>query len=289
MGTLQTLTAMVVLILALCVIVQAVQELLKKILDTKAEAMKDTIKKFMGEHLTLQQVTDALATRGLDVTDLEHFSKEDFRHLLDGIDLSGLKIDSVVKSAQATIDDAKNNIAAAYDGARAQFQKLYAEKNKTFAFIISFVVVIVLNSNIILIYEQLATDQVMSQAIVGHANEATCGTAAGPKNLAAGVGSTANPKTLEQVYDDNRACISKVVNNYPIIFRWKSKPSADPNAKGMLLPLYLVDEDNGGWFKNTFGLLAMGLLVSLGTPFWNDVLKGATGVNNALNTAQKKN
>jgi hypothetical protein len=32
----------------------------------------------------------------------------------------------------------------------------------------------------------------------------------------------------------------------------------------------------------------MGVLVSLGAPFWNDVLKGATGVNNALNSGGKK-
>jgi hypothetical protein len=35
-------------------------------------------------------------------------------------------------------------------------------------------------------------------------------------------------------------------------------------------------------------LLVMGLLVSLGAPFWNDVLKGVMGVNHALNTGRKK-
>ena len=32
----------------------------------------------------------------------------------------------------------------------------------------------------------------------------------------------------------------------------------------------------------------MGTLVSLGAPFWNDVLKGMMGVNNALNAGGKK-
>jgi hypothetical protein len=36
------------------------------------------------------------------------------------------------------------------------------------------------------------------------------------------------------------------------------------------------------------GLLLMGILVSLGAPFWNDVLKGANGFNNALNSGGKK-
>ena len=280
MGTIQTLTAMVVLILALCVIAQAVQELLKSILGTKAETMKQTIKDFMGEHLTLEQVTQALATRGLDITDLEHFTKDDFRHLLDGIDLTGLQIRGVVKSAQATIDDAKNNIAAAYDGALAKFQKLYAKKNKTFAVIISFVVVILLNSNIVMIYEQLATDQVMAQAIIGKANDAVCDES-GHSNQTAGENS--GHQNLKEVYVNERKCVSAVVNDYPIIFRWKHNPEGK-----ILMPMYLVQDGDRGAFKIIFGLLAMGLLVSLGTPFWNDVLKGATGINNALNTAQKK-
>jgi hypothetical protein len=35
------------------------------------------------------------------------------------------------------------------------------------------------------------------------------------------------------------------------------------------------------------GLLVMGGLVPLGAPFWNDVLKGISGLNDALNS--KKN
>jgi|HubBroStandDraft_1064217.scaffolds.fasta_scaffold51449_3 hypothetical protein len=37
-----------------------------------------------------------------------------------------------------------------------------------------------------------------------------------------------------------------------------------------------------------FGLFIMGALVSLGAPFWSEVLKGATGVNNALNGNAKQ-
>ena len=37
------------------------------------------------------------------------------------------------------------------------------------------------------------------------------------------------------------------------------------------------------------GLVFMITLVSLGAPFWNDVLKGLTGINNKLNTGAGKN
>ena len=44
----------------------------------------------------------------------------------------------------------------------------------------------------------------------------------------------------------------------------------------------------GGWFETVAGLLLMWVMVSLGALFWNDVLKGMMGVNNALNTNGKK-
>ncbi len=64
MGTFQTLIALVMLIFVLSVAVQAVQELIKSMLNTKTSVMRDTIIKFMGNHLSLEQVQDALAIRG---------------------------------------------------------------------------------------------------------------------------------------------------------------------------------------------------------------------------------
>ncbi len=50
---------------------------------------------------------------------------------------------------------------------------------------------------------------------------------------------------------------------------------------------YPKDWDQG-WFEEIAGLIVMGLLVSLGAPFWNDVLKGMMGVNNVLNSGGKQ-
>jgi hypothetical protein len=281
MGVFQTLTAVVVLIFTLCVIVQAVQEIVKSVLGTKAGAMEKTIMQFMGEHLTLDQVNKAMAARGLDLAELEHFSKDDFRHLLDGIDLTAPQVAGLVKTATATVEDAKNNIAAAYDGARAKFQKAYAKKNKIFALVISFLVVMILNSNLIMIYDQLATDQVMAQAIVGHAGQTVCSKAGlQTQQSGAGPASAAAEKNLKDVYTDNRDCISQVLKDYPVLFRWREQGS-------ILLPMYLTEKGDGGAFRTLLGLLAMALLVSLGAPFWNDVLKGVTGVNNVLNSGPK--
>jgi hypothetical protein len=44
----------------------------------------------------------------------------------------------------------------------------------------------------------------------------------------------------------------------------------------------------GGLFPALLGLIVMGGLVSMGAPFWNDILKGFTGLNNTLNSNNKK-
>lgn len=253
MNLFQTLMALVVLIFVLSVIVQAAQEGLKSVLGMKAGTMAEAVKKFMGDHLTLQQVEGALQVRGLDLTALDHFNKDDFRQLLNGIQLAAPQVQGVVAASNATIDDAKNNIAAAYDGLRAAFQKTYTRKNKTFAVIISFVVVLVLNASLVKIYETLAADQALSQKIAGTAANVTSASNSG--------------QDLSGVYDQVRA----ELKTYPILLRTGR----------------YEDDFKEGVLDEIAGLVLMGLLVSLGAPFWNDVLKGMTGVNNVLNMNKK--
>lgn len=263
MGMLQTLMALVVLIYVLSVMVQGIQEIIKSRLKLKAGTIASNIDKFMGDHLTLSQVQGALKIRGLDIAALEHFSQEDFRHLLDGVELTDSQIKGIVASASVTAEQAKNNIAGAYEAARASFQKEYTAKNKLFAVFISFAVVLALNASLITIYEILAANQNMSQAIVSASSKTTSASQSGQN----GDGG-AKPADLDAYMTATASNLQK----YPILLRTCKYPSdfkADP-------------------FKEIAGLILMGLLVSLGAPFWNDVLKGMTGANNALNSGAKK-
>jgi hypothetical protein len=262
MSTFQTLLAVVTLIFALCIVVQAVQELIKSALNTKATTMEASLVTFMGNHLTLQQIKDALQTRGLDVTALEHFDKDDFRHLLDGVDFSKQPLAGIVADSAATLAQKKDNIAAAYEGLRASFQRAYAAKNKTIAVFISLSAVLALNANVLMMYEELATDQAMTQAIAGQATTIITS----QQTASAGGGS------LESSYQSTRKTISDIVAKYPPIVR----DSAYKTDFSERLPTAIA------------GLLLMAFLVSLGAPFWNDVLKGMTGVNDVLNTNMKR-
>jgi len=267
MGTFQTLLALVVLIFVLSVIVQAVQEILKSLLNTKTETMEETVKKFMGESLTLPQVNEALKRRGLDITALEDFNKQDFRHLLDGIQFADPQWKGIVVSTTATLDQAKENIAGAYEAARASFQKSYTTKNKKWVLALSFLVVLALNASLITIYEILSANQNLTQAISG-----TASTIVNAEKSAQSNASASQTLNAADIYDKNRKTITEDLQKYPILFRtW-------------CYPTDLKQEP----FNEIVGLLLMELLVSMGGPFWNDVLKGMMGVNNAWNTNGKK-
>jgi len=266
MSTFQTLLAVVVLIFVLSVIVQAVQEVLKSLLDTKAKTMAETIDKFMGNFLTLPQVKGALDRRGLDITALEHFNKEDFRHLLDGIELAAPQLQGVVASATATVEQAKDNIAGAYEAARGSFQNSYTSKNKKWVIALSFLIVIALNASLIKMYVILSANQNLTQAISG-----TASTIVNAEKSAQSSANASQTPNAAEIFDKNREAITNDLQKYPILFRT------------FYYPTDLKQEP----FNEIAGLLLMGLLVSMGAPFWNDVLKGMMGVNTALNSKSK--
>jgi len=258
MSTLQTLLALVVLIYVLCVIVQFLQEGVKALLNTKAKTMEKVIQKFMGEDLLKpNQVEAALKSRGLDsLAALENFNKDDFRQLINAIPFTNEQL-QILDKAQTTVEQFRDHAEATYDGAMAKFQRLYAANNKRLAIGLGFAVVLALNASAIKIYEILAVNEAMSQTIV-----ATASTANQP-NPGGGTSQAFVP-------DQTREAITKELQDYPILLRTTKYPTDIKDA----------------W--NDIGLIIMGLLVSLGAPFWNDILKGMTGVNNALNSGGSK-
>jgi hypothetical protein len=262
MNILQTLLALVVLIYVLCVIVQFLQEGVKALLGTKAKTMEKVIETFMGTSLlTPEQVKVALNNRGFEtLAALEQFNKEDFRSLLDTIPFTSDQIKQVPQilgAADASITQFKDHAEASYDAAIAKFQRLYSANNKKWVIGISFVVVLALNASAVKMYEILAIDPAVEQAIAATASSV------GQSNQGGGA-----PQALDP--EKTRQAITRELHDYPILLRTMEYPTDVKNA------------------ANDFGLILMGLLVSLGAPFWNDVLKGMTGVNNALNTGGQK-
>jgi len=219
--------------------------------------MRDVIEQFMGKTLLKpDKVQAALEKRGFkSLAALENFNEADFRKLMDAVltndDLPEIR--AFLNNANASVEQFKQQAEAAYDATMTKFQNLYAKKNKLAVVVLSFAVVLALNASVIKLYDILSVNQAMSQTIaatlatIGQTNPGTGGT---------------------QGLDPQKArdAIAKELQDYPILVRTLKYPEdiKDPG--------------------NDIGLILMGLLVSLGAPFWNDVLKGTNGLNNVLNT-----
>lgn len=270
MNTLQSLSAVIALIFALSVIVQAIQEFIKDFRQTKPNAMMQALNEFMGDMLNSADVQNALKVRGLDVTALENFSTSDFRSLLDAIPLDQQKVQKLVQSGQQPLDKIRDNIAGAYQGALARFQKIYEGKNKQIAAVLSVVLVLILNANVIFLYESISADPATQQAIMSKVQTIVSANAKGSGGT--GNDAAAQAKALKESYQATRDQIATVLNTDTMLVRTKLYP----------------DDFRSHWLKTILGLLLMGALVSLGAPFWNDILKGATGLNNASNGSGKK-
>lgn len=261
MNTYQTLIAMVVLVFVLSVIVQALQEIVKSLLQTKADTMSTTIQDLMGGPAVLQQIRGVLNTRGLEITDLEHFSKHDFRQLLEETSLLAPRAAGQTAALDSAFEDLKNRVVSVYDAARASFRRRYTRKNKMSATLLSCFVVLTLNASLIRVYEVLAANQAMSQAIAG-----TAPALVGGNNSSHTNGSSAQSADPSEIYSRNRQAIMADLQKYPILVRTRNYPQDFRQEP----------------FDEIFGLLLMVGLVSLGAPFWNDVLKGTTGLNHIL-------
>jgi hypothetical protein len=272
-NTLQSLTAVIALIFALSVIVQAIQEFIKDFLQIKPKAMMQALNEFMNDMLKAADVKQALSVRGLDVTALESFSPSDFRNLLDAIPFDQQQqqgVQRLVHGGQVSLDKIKDNISGAYEGALARFQEIYEGKNKRIVAVLSVVLVLILNANVIFLYENISADPATQQAIMSKVQ--TIVLANTKANGGIGDDAAAQAKALKESYQATRDQIATVLNTDTMLVRTKLYP----------------DDFRSHWLKTILGLSLMGGLVSLGAPFWNDILKGATGVNNAFNGNGKK-
>lgn len=171
MSDIQPLLVVVAVVYFLALIVQVITEgILVPLFNIKTRSMEETVKQYLGDFVSLDQIKAALQARGLRITALEHLDQHGFRKLLDGIQLTNdalQRIPMMVPAENTTLKDFKDNIVATYDANLAEFQSLYAARVKKLRIVISVVVVLMLNANVIQIYSHVVLNQGMSQAFQG--------------------------------------------------------------------------------------------------------------------------
>jgi hypothetical protein len=279
-------------ILGLSLVVQAIQQIIKQSLDLKSSYMKSELlalfdePKVVPKLLSNFQTVNRMANSAGDfakriVGEIENkirgFGFNDL-HLIE--DITSEKLIEIVRSLPIVeethlkdkVDDAIKQVELWFDVTKHAFQDHYARRMKYWAFVISAAVVIAMNANIIEIFKEFNSNKPMRDAMV----------AAMPALLAIAERETTAVKHLtdsqrvaiikERVQDIQTLATDKSFH----LVRWNTTPSDSMTFSSWnrhLLPAVA---------RNWFGWLVMTLLVSLGSPFWYDLLNTVMGLKNSF-------
>jgi len=155
------------------------------------------------------------------------------------------------------------------------FEERYVRSMKTFALVLSFLTVVVLNANLFDIYRQLSGNTQMRDQLVNAGEEISKRLDA--QRAAAGqVSQEQAEATIQQVAEESVKNIRENVAVYTSFGfegpRWIARVWKNPG--GAL---------TRGAFETILGWLVMTALLSVGAPFWQDVLTSLFGLKNLLN------
>ena len=274
--TVDTIIAMVIVLLVLSLIVQSIQSLVKKFLKIKSRSI-------MGSLDDLFEYVDTQALVSKAPAELVEKIKGEFKKLgrvslifrrpiVESISKADLvKILEKVESQQVAQEAAKW-----FDTVMQGFEERYTRHMKTIAICISILVVIFLNANFFQVYHNISNSDVMRNAVLQKRDLVQQQLKLQSADLANANGAEALKAELTQLQ------------------------TALDEAPGLgfkpLTPMQLYDflAGEGVWdgvsFPNRFahgikvfgGFAIMVMLLSVGAPFWQDALESLFGIKNLL-------
>jgi hypothetical protein len=159
------------------------------------------------------------------------------------------------------------------------FDERYARAMRTTTLVISVLVVIVLNANIVDIYRAVATNDARRALVLQTAEQYR------KAQEQAATGQVTGAESPAKLYQEGKDLINKNINDYTglglsgptwvaQIYHWIK---GDGDFSNMSL-----DQRLGLAAKRAFGWLIMIMLLSAGAPFWQDTLESMFGLKNLL-------
>jgi hypothetical protein len=298
-------------VLAISLIVQAIQQILKQFFSLKSsymerelvmmflsdDGLKDFFKQWknISERLTPdwkifksigekeRQIVDELKIKlrsigYKDLEILEQITIEQMQTIICGLPMfSGME-----KEGENLLKHTLGDVKDWFEITKRAFQDHYERKMKVWAFAISAVVVLALNANLFDVYHDFSQNKTLRDAAVVWAEKVT----SQPRDSIITIRKEGLPDTVmvKQKSDTaiateikkNIADIQALVNDNSFqIVRWNK-------FQKWCGPLWLerLAISVGGW-------LGMILLVSLGAPFWYDLLKTLMGIKNQLKDTRR--
>lgn len=308
---LDALIATAAVVLGLSLIVQAVQQIIKQLLSMKSSYMeRELVMMFLPDE-TLKNLSEKWGTfKRKIIPDWKLFreiSSED-REIVDELKLKlqsiGYKDLEVLEQmgagqfraiirelplfagqdpgAEGPLRKALDDVNAWFDATKQAFQDHYERKMKVWALCLSALVVIAVNANLFEVYRELSTNKALRDAAITMGQQLT----SVPRDsivvrlTASKVDTTKIVKSdsiIRREIEKNITDIQSLLHNNTFqVFRWNKAVSHN----------VFYETSFTGWIKRILGWFAMALLVSLGAPFWYDLLKTLMGVKDKLKASK---
>jgi hypothetical protein len=188
-------------------------------------------------------------------------TKESLLVLIDKTKREAAMISGQVTSAEHQIERLRGNIEAWFETTMDRVTGWYKRWQQIVSLMIACVLVAVANADTIMLARRLTRDNAFRASVVAEVDRATQINAAGP---------TANNPNLRALLSDSESLALPLGWIRP-----QRQAGPDPEAGEQ------VPGDLGGWVVKLIGLSISALAVSLGAPFWFDVLTRITNIRAA--------
>jgi hypothetical protein len=273
--TLDTVIAMVIVLLILSLVVQSIQSVIKKWLRLKSRSLLNSLE-------DLFKYIDVEDLAKMKAPDLVNEIKEEFRKLGRVSLFKRPMIDSIAKEdlikilGKKNLDVLSGEVEKWYDTAMQGFEERYTRHMKSIAISISVVVVIFFNANFFQVYQKISNNDVLRNSLIEKQAEVRRQLNSGQPNQP----QEATVEQLKQEINELQAAMDQTINLgfEPIKLRdLKEFASAQGEWSGAFSRKWFIQllQVLSGW-------TVMVMLLSVGAPFWQDALESLFGVKNLL-------
>ena len=275
--TLDTVIAMVIVLMVLSLIVQSIQSLIKKLFKLKSRTLLnslDDLFKYIDSQKIIEKSSAQLVSEVKD--EFKKLGRVSF--LLKKPMIDSLAKDDLTKIlgkiGSATL---KQEVEDWFETVMQGFEERYTRHMKTVAIVVSIVVVVFLNANFFEVYRNISTSDVMRNALIQKREEVQKQLSIGQQNQQGTQSDGEQLKTelnqLQKYLDEYQGFgftplkPAQISDFFGAHGSWEGVPAGQRFAHAIKLL--------GGWS-------IMVMLLSVGAPFWQDLLESLFGIKNLL-------
>lgn len=271
--TLDTVIAMIIVLLVLSLVVQSLQSLIKKWFRLKSRSLLDSLhdlfkyaqEKEKGAEEAIKSADELVAGVKAELGKLGRVSLIRKHCMIDSIAKEDLlKILDRLNSA-----DLKDKVDKWYDTVMQGFDERYTRHMKTVSICISVVVVIFFNANFFDIYQNISRNDLLRNSIIAQNDDINRRLQElGQRN--------------DQQAQDERKQLDEAQKQLQADIDRAAGVGFQPLTMAQVKGFFGGNVDFWEAVKILFGWIIMIMLLSVGAPFWQDALESLFGIKNLL-------